>query len=311
MDVLIHGAGAMGLYFAARLQQAGHRVHLVGRTVWDAAPRVQIATEDAEETVELTRVSEQVPEDAAPDLVILAVKAWAVPDVLAELAARVPADTPILTLQNGITAPEHASSVFPQAPVVATTCVVIVQRTEPGCVSLLGREAQLTAGVFASGAVADGPRQLALVEGLFKDSGVELVPVDDVHRALWKKLALIASYGGVGAVTGLTVGQTRSFAPTRSMVYEAIEEVRAVAKAHGVRFEPGDVEEAFAVYTDGFAAGTTSSMQRDLAMGRPSELEDQTGTVVARAGQTDVDVPVHEFIYRTQSAREAIARGKE
>ena len=95
----------MGLYFAVRLQQAGHRVRLVARTGWADAPRVRIATEDAEETV-------------------------------------------------------------------------------------------------------------------------ELVPVADVQRALWKKLALIASYGGVGAVTGLTVGQTRADEGTRSLVWEAIEEVR-------------------------------------------------------------------------------------
>ncbi|MCA1170189.1 MULTISPECIES: ketopantoate reductase family protein [Rothia] len=186
---MIHGAGAMGLYFAVRLQQAGHRVRLVARTGWADAPRVRIATEDAEETV-------------------------------------------------------------------------------------------------------------------------ELVPVADVQRALWKKLALIASYGGVGAVTGLTVGQTRADEGTRSLVWEAIEEVRTVARAHGVEFTEEDAAEVFAVYADGFAAGTTSSMQRDLAAGRPSELEDQTGTVVARAGQVGVAVPMRGFIYRTQSAREAIARAE-
>ncbi|MGX6397448.1 ketopantoate reductase family protein [Rothia kristinae] len=310
MEILIHGAGAMGLYFAARLQQAGHRVRLVARTGWADAPRVRIATEDAEETVELAEVTDAVPEGAAPDLVVLAVKAWAVPEVLRDLSTRVPAGTPFLPLQNGVTAPEHVVEAFPQAPVLASTCVVIVQRTAPGWVSLLGREAQLTVGVFSSGDAGEPEEALGLAERVFAGTPVELVPVADVQRALWKKLALIASYGGVGAVTGLTVGQTRADGGARSLVWEGIEEVRSVARAHGVEFTGEDAAEVFAVYTDGFAAGTTSSMQRDLAAGRPSELEDQTGTVVARAGQVGVDVPVHGFIYRTQSAREAIARAE-
>ncbi|KTR40225.1 hypothetical protein RSA5_00940, partial [Rothia kristinae] len=48
----------MGLYFAVRLQQAGHRVRLVARTGWAGAPRVRLATEDAEETVELVPVAD-------------------------------------------------------------------------------------------------------------------------------------------------------------------------------------------------------------------------------------------------------------
>ena len=149
MEILIHGAGAMGLYLAARLQQAGHRVCLVARTGWAEAPRVRIATGDAEETVELAEVTD------------------AVPAVLGDLSTRVPADTPFLTLQNGITAPEHVVEAFPQAPVLASTCVVIVQRTALGRVGLLGREAQLTVGVFSTGDAGEPQGVLGLVERAF------------------------------------------------------------------------------------------------------------------------------------------------
>ena len=308
MEILIHGAGAMGLYFAARLQQAGCRAHLVTRTAWETAPEVTVRVGEHQETVALSAVTETVPEGISPDLVILATKAWAVPEALKQLVEKIPSGTPILTLQNGITAPEYAAAAFPQAPVLASTCVVIVQRSAPGLVALLGREAQLTVGLFAMGDAGNEQEPLNLVERVFAGTAVELVPTADVQRALWKKLALIASYGGVGAVTGLTVGQTRSFEPTRSLVWEAIKEVRSVARARGVEFTEDDAAEVFAVYAEGFDPGTTSSMQRDLAAGRPSELEDQTGVVVARAREVGVEVPVHEFIYRTQSAREAIAR---
>jgi 2-dehydropantoate 2-reductase len=50
-------------------------------------------------------------------------------------------------------------------------------------------------------------------------------------------------------------------------------------------------------------------MQRDLAAGRPSELEDQVGAVVRLAREAQVPVPVHEVIYGALLPQERAARG--
>lgn len=309
MQVLIHGAGAMGLYFAARLQQAGHQVHLIARTPWDGAPDVNISTSEGEQTVTLSGVSSSVPQGLKPDLVLIATKAWPVPEVVADLAQHLPASTPIMTLQNGITAPEHSAAAFPHAPIIAGTCVVIVKRTQPGHVHLLGAECQITYGLFRAGEHYQGDA-LALVKEAFDGTPIPVTATDDVQRALWKKLSLISSYGGVGAVSGLTAGETRSHPQTRSMVHEAIEECRAVANSYDVTFTNEDVEQVFSTYMEHFEPGTTTSMQRDLAQGLPSELDDQVGVIVTRGAEKGVPTPVYSFIYRTQSVREEIAREK-
>jgi 2-dehydropantoate 2-reductase len=51
-------------------------------------------------------------------------------------------------------------------------------------------------------------------------------------------------------------------------------------------------------------------MQRDVAAGRPSELEDQTGAVVRLAREAGVPVPLHEALYGLLSPQEAAARGR-
>jgi 2-dehydropantoate 2-reductase len=48
---------------------------------------------------------------------------------------------------------------------------------------------------------------------------------------------------------------------------------------------------------DALPADTTSSMQRDIMAGRPSELEAQTGAVVRFGRKTGVPTPVHDAIY--------------
>jgi 2-dehydropantoate 2-reductase len=52
----------------------------------------------------------------------------------------------------------------------------------------------------------------------------------------------------------------------------------------------------------------TSSMQRDIAAGKPSELESQNGAVVRMARESGVEVPTHEFIYAKLKPFEQKAR---
>lgn len=308
MKILIYGAGAMGLYFAATLAKHKNTVYLKARNVWDTAGKVTVLRPgETDEVVELTQVFEQLPHHLDVDLVIIATKAWQVRDAVKDCREKIPSSAVILTFQNGISAPENVVEALQENPVVASTCVVIVKREKPGTVGLLGHEAKLVIGDFKEETREDHVNRVAEV---FQETSLEIQKTEDIHRALWKKLSLIASYGGVGAVSNLSVGQTRSHTTTRLMVYEAIKECAEVARAYSVDFTNQDIEETFAIYTDGFDFDTTSSMQRDLAEGKPSELEDQVGEVVRRAQNKHLHVPTQEFLYKALKAREEIARSE-
>ncbi|MCF3138245.1 ketopantoate reductase family protein [Paenarthrobacter sp. AR 02] len=304
MNILVYGAGGMGLYFSARLTQAGHSVVLKARSSTQDA-KLHLFTEVRTETISgVSVVSEIDPVDV--DVVLIATKAWQVEDALLELRGKINNGTPLVTLQNGIEAPEIARRIFPASPVIATTCVVIVKRTAPLAVELIGGEATLSAGLFDEVGIDTDIAER--VVNAINESSVTATLAQDVQRALWKKIALIASYGGVGAVSGVPVGVTRTHPETRSMVRDGIVEVASVAQAFGVTFTSDDVEEVFSIYTDVFDPSTTSSMQRDLASGLPSELADQNGVIVARAANVGVATPIHSFILNSQLPRERQAR---
>jgi len=304
VKILVYGAGAMGLYFSARLAQAGHHVVLKARS---SAPDAKVHLFNAGRTETVSGITVVSEIDAADfDVVLIATKAWQVGDALRDLQGRIQNGTPLLTVQNGIDAPEVARHLFPASPVIATTCVVIVKRTAPLTVELIGGEATLSAGLFDEVGTDSGVAERVL-EAL-NQSSVTATLAKDVQRALWKKIALIASYGGVGAVSGVPVGVTRAHPETRSMVRAGIVEVASVAHAYGVTFTSEDVDEVFSVYTDVFNPSTTSSMQRDLASGLPSELADQNGAIVARAAHVGVATPTHSFILNSQLPRERQAR---
>jgi 2-dehydropantoate 2-reductase len=51
-------------------------------------------------------------------------------------------------------------------------------------------------------------------------------------------------------------------------------------------------------------------MQRDVMMGRPSELETQVGAVVRLGQQAGIETPAHTFIYGSLLPLESVARGQ-
>jgi len=77
---------------------------------------------------------------------------------------------------------------------------------------------------------------------------------------------------------------------------------------HNIKLPPNSIETVMAG-VDALPEDATSSMQRDIAAGKPSELESQNGAVVRMARAADIKVPTHDFIYRTLKPLEEKARG--
>jgi 2-dehydropantoate 2-reductase len=88
-----------------------------------------------------------------------------------------------------------------------------------------------------------------------------------------------------------------------------VREVLAVAAGKGIEM-PNDSLAAAVARLEGSPPNGTSSMQRDLMEGRPSELEVQNGAVVRLGLETGVLTPVNTFIYNSLLPQEMKARGE-
>src|SRR5438046_6868334 len=106
MRVLVHGAGAVGGYFGARLAIGGHDVTFVARGENLAALRRQgltlrLSTGEALRVVPAHAVGDPA-EAPPPELVLVTVKSYDTPAAAAALRPAVGPETAILSLQNGI-----------------------------------------------------------------------------------------------------------------------------------------------------------------------------------------------------------------
>ncbi len=123
----------------------------------------------------------------------------------------------------------------------------------------------------------------------------------------WMKLLFVVSLGGIGAVTRAPMGVVRSMPETRDLLEKSMHEIRAVAVGKGINLL-ADIVANTLTFLDGLPAEGLTSLHRDVADGRRSELEAWTGAVVRLGKDAGVATPVNEFIYASLLPQERRAQ---
>ena len=136
---------------------------------------------------------------------------------------------------------------------------------------------------------------------------VEIPP--DIHVALWEKFLYVVAWGGVGAVTRAPIGVLCRVSETRQLLAQGMREIFAVARARQVVLSDGLVEKTMA-FMDTVAPSGTTSLQRDIIDGKPSELEAWNGAVVRLGQDVGVATPLHTVFYDSLLPLELQARGQ-
>jgi 2-dehydropantoate 2-reductase len=309
MRICLFGSGAVGAYFGGRLAEAGQEVAFVARgealrTMRERGLRVSSA--EGAFTLQSVRASDNVTELGPSDAILLAVKAWQVPDAARAIAPALGPDTFVVPLQNGVEAPSQLAAVLGHERILGGLCRIIAWVESPGVVRHEGAEPYIGFGELAGGL---SPRAEHLQQAFSRCRGVTAEALEDVQAEMWRKFLFISSVSGLGAVTRAPIGVLRSRAETRDLLERAMHEVLAVARAHGVAL-PDDVVEETLAFTDSLPEAGTTSMQRDIIAGRPSELESQSGAVARLGAKQGVATPVHDFVCRALRPLEARARGE-
>jgi 2-dehydropantoate 2-reductase len=308
MRISIFGTGAVGAYFGGRLAEAGEDVSFLarGETLRIIRERgLRVKSPEGDFAIHPARASDN-PADLGPaDVILLGVKTWQVPDAARAMGPLLGPDTFVVPLQNGVEAPAQLAAVLGPERVLGGLCRIIAWVAAPGEIRHEGAEPYIGFGELAGGL---SPRAERLQAAFGRARGVTAETLADVRAELWRKFLFIASVSGLGAVTRAPIGVLRGRPETRELLERAMREVLAVARAHGVALPEEAVSETLA-FTDALPAEGTTSMQRDIVAGRPSELEAQSGAVVRLGQEKGVATPVHEFLYRSLVPLELQARG--
>ena len=297
MRIVVFGTGGVGGYFGGRLAQAGEDVTFVARGEHLRAIKangLKVDSPSGDFVIYPAKATDDVSEIGETELVILGVKAWQVSEAARAIKPIVGPGTTVLPLQNGVDAVPQLVDALGAKNVVGGLCRIVSFVVAPGHIRHAGFAPTIIIGEL------DNKRteRITKIEKVFKHASLDTTIAADIQAALWTKFLFIASFSGVGALADAPAGVVRSDPKRRAQMLSAMEEIYALAHARGVNLPSDSVAKVMAA-VDGLPEDATSSMQRDIAAGKTSELESQNGAVVRMAGESGVEVPTHTLIYQT------------
>lgn len=275
--VAVIGAGAIGGFYAAAAEAAGHEVTLcVRRPVDELVVEIGGAARRAS-----VRIVMQPAEATPHPWVFLATKAQDTEAAAPWLARLAAPGTRVVVLQNGIDQVERVAPLAPGAEVVPTVVHTSAEKVAPGRIVLhTGQTLVLPAGSTHR-----------LVAELFAGTGVRIEAQTEFTTEAWRKLMGNVSVNTITALTQRRIGVMHE-PDIRELARGLLTEAVQVALAEGAKLAADEVERTLAVYS-AFNPNGGSSMYYDRLAGRPMEHEHLTGALVRRAERHGLPVPLN------------------
>ncbi len=298
------GAGAIGCWLGGGLQAADVPVVFVGRprvlaglrahglTLTDLDGRAQHLPADT------LSLHESVPAGLAPALVILAVKSGATAEAAASLAAALPAGTPVVSMQNGLSNADVGRAAAPALRWLAGMVPYNVAELGPG------RYHRGTTGQLAA---QDDPALRAMAAA-FERAGLAMQLHTDLRAVQWGKLLLNLN-NPVNALSGLPLraqlmqrGYRQCLAALQTEAMDLLKRAGIAPAQVGalpahriptVLRLPTPLFKLLAARMLRIDPKARSSMADDLAAGRVTEVDALCGEVVRLAATLGRRAPLN------------------
>ncbi len=307
MRVAVVGVGGVGGYFGGKLARGGSDVVFIARGATLNALRqhgLRVDSIGGDFVVEHVNASDDPQRVGTVEAIIFATKAWQIPEAAEKVKLLVGKDTVAVPLENGMEAPDQLARILGREHVLGGLCGIVSYIVAPGHIRHVAADPFVMFGELDN-------RRSERVERLretFERAGVRAEIPPDIHRSMWSKFLFIAPMSAIGALTRVPIGVWRSIPETRDLAVRSLREMTALAAARRITLADDAVERTLERF-DGLAPESTSSLQRDIMEGKPSELEAQVGAVVRMGREAGVPTPVFEMLYGLLLPQERRARG--
>jgi 2-dehydropantoate 2-reductase len=275
MSVAVLGPGAVGGVVAVPLALAGVRVICVARRETARAIRrdgltlVRRGDELRARPEAVTDLDEQV------NVLLVTVKAPALEHAFERIRGEPAVVVPLL---NGLEHVHRIRALVAGRVVAASVSRLEAFREGPTTVAQ-------TTGVPVVTLATDGE-----ASAVFEVAGAEVRLGPGEGAVLWEKVIRLAPLAAATALTQRSVGDLRIDPDWRARLEAAISEACAIAAADGVELDPA----AQWKIIDALPYDLITSTARDVAAGRPSELDAITGAVVRAGRRLEVPAPTLE-----------------
>ncbi len=307
MNILLYGAGAVGLGLASCLLKSGEHVDLIGRedTV-DALQQNGLQRTGlfgdfiaAPESFGAYASIKELP-PAEYDFILISTKSFDT-RTSAEQIAGIPslknAPTPIVLCQNGWGNAEIFAETFPKDRIKSGRVITGFRRPHKHQVDITVHADAIHLGSLFNGDVSGLEPMSAAIDA----GGIPCEVTPTVSRDLWAKMLYNCMLNGLSTVFDVPYGVLGESPHTRELMENIAHEVYAVMTAAGYATHWASAEDYIDTFYKHQLPPTTShepSMLQDIRAGKQTEIDALNGAVVSLGKQHGVPTPANTTVTR-------------
>ena len=302
LKYMIIGTGGTGGAIGAHLAHAGNDVVFIARGRQLEALRtggLRLHRPDEEFTVYPVRAysMDDYPDDQTPDVIFVCVKGYSIEGVNPFIQRIAGPDTIVIPILNVFGTGAKMQKSMPGITVLDGCIYIWTELKESGLIWMSGTIFRVVFGLRRNQKDLEdkiGKRLIKIKDDL-DESGIEGVLSDNIERDALRKFSFVSPQGAAGLYYNTTIGAAQAPGEIRDCFAGLIREISDLADAMGIGFGE-DIVPVNLKITDSSDPGVTTSMQKDVAAGRQSEVDGLIYEVVRMGERYGVKTPLYSMI---------------
>lgn len=302
MRILILGAGGVGGYFGARIQNAGGDVTFLVRPARAESLRinrlhVSSALGNTHITPKVVTTADNL--DGHFDIIILSCKAYDLKSAMESISPAMGTDSIVLPLLNGVAHLDMLDARFGRERVLGGVAHLAVTLTPTGEIKHLNKFHRLIVGSRGTPL----SKWLSLLVELLSATSVDFSLSDRAEQDMWDKFVFLSTLAGATCTMRANIGKILSTCAGEAFIVGLLDECEKVAAA--CHHPPNsDQLAAYRIQLTERGSSYTASMLRDIERGGPTEADHILGDMVRRADASRIDIPLLKLAYSHLQAYE-------
>lgn len=306
---MIIGTGGTGGAIGAHLAHAGNDVTFIARGRQLEAMRsggLRLHRPDAEFIVYPVKAysMDDYPDDQTPDVIFVCVKGYSIEGIKPFIRRIAGPDTLVIPILNVFGTGAELQKSMPEITVLDGCIYIWTELKEPGLIWMSGTIFRVVFGFRRDQKQLEDKigKKLEKIKTDLDESGIEGVLSDNIERDALRKFSFVSPQGAVGLYYNTTIGAAQAPGEIRDCFAGLIREISDLADAMGIGFGE-DIVPVNLKITDSSDPGVTTSMQKDVAAGRQSEVDGLIYEVVRMGERNGVETPLYIMITEELKSR--------
>lgn len=240
---------------------------------------------------------QQAADTAAPDVIFVCVKGYSVEETIPFIREAASADTVVIPILNLYGTGSRMQADLPDNMVTDGCIYVASEIQSPGVILMKGYILRIVFGLRRedAGRSEEFNDLFCRIRNDLTEAGIECIVSDNIERDALRKFSYVSPQGACGLRYGIPAGPMQHPGEERDCFAGLVSEIQLLAGAMGIDFGEDMVAVNLSIL-DGLSASATTSLQRDIAAGRSSEIDGLIYEVVRMGSRYGVTLPIYEDI---------------